>query len=1715
MKRILLFLILFGAGLGVLLYIDRSQQRESDFPPQQPREEQPLAPEESAGDGESAPAAGSDGGVAEADADPEEAAEQEGPRAELSGRTELRWTDREGGRRYRFQAEDMIPLGGGQYNAVGVRLAVFEEDAGGNSVEATTMVAERGRLAVEFQEGSFGLADEGRVTLFEVEVVQLSGGALVPVAFTAPQLLVDVDDQTFQSLGDDTVQVAGQGLDAVGTGLRVDGQVESFTFAGGGRIRFLGRDASEPPGSDASNVELDTRESGGAVTVLREASGRVRAETSARSRLVAQLPGSGEGDADAGVAVIDSDELELFAAPDPEGRLVPDTGLARGNVVARREPDSFRGQQAELFLGAAGVLERVLLTGAPEVEVLVQEQRQGEIREVPVRVSGEGPLDVRPEEAVTFELSGSSRLESLDGRIEVTATEGISGVVIPDGRRGEFIGRGEVVLLESGFRVETTPELLARIPGDSRRALDVIASGSTRAVSATPQLEMLASAGLELQRRGELWILPEARGVTITESGERQWTMSGGILRDVDWLSRSFEVLEGFRFAGLDIEASSEEASVSGPLEVELRGTPGKPAEVRRVDAAALARGNILRRSGDTVRGEGEVLVELTGEAQSARVEAEMAELELASLPAGVEPGAAPRPYAIRATGVEEARIERGPESTWLGGETLLVEGVLGEQQEPAFEHLLSTGEVDLHYRGSLTVDGVGERFEIFEDGRARLSAAAGERVDAWGQLDQGDMPYELTAEWIEYVPPSNQEDEGTLTAYAPNVLLQTVLLPISPLRDGLPEDEDKGATQFTDARGERLVADSDGIELLGSVRIEGRDRDDRPVVVRTERARLVPAEAGAEEVPELPGQALPPGLASIQEIQLQDGFRLDYADRAHAEGESALITRTRAVFEGDSSGPMAQVKVSGLAMESHLIDLDLESFLVTTTRGILRATGPAGIWSMRFASMVPVEEEAETMVVIGAPVYESGTGGGARADWGVLWIHAETWKERARQELFGIEPTAGMERMVAPPLPIMDLLPNVFRDLKDESVMRFARAIYLDGNAEVTEAEDTVARAGTMYLDLVKAEGWMRDSELLFELEVGSETQQVRTRSAELYTASDGTLAADQATLTACIHDDPHYVVETGGLRIEPRAQGGWRISASSNLLRFQNGFFLPLPPLGDAILDRGGGFRGFEAADGEVYGVESFNFGSSARFGNSVQTGLNSDLGKVGKGVGTILGFDPRFVEGRWVYEGAWLGSRGALLGLGLRLRDTYPDKSPDERFWLDIYASGINDGERDRGIVRVPVDERDSLRTWTRARGRYPFSKKTWIDVAFSTQSDPGVQAEFYQRDYLRWEQRDNFVHWRKARGSDYFNATVQVRLDDYRTDVEKLPALGAYHGQRKLTDVSGLPLLYGTSLDVAYLRRLQGDPRYEFTFPDGPTDRDALRVDNRHKLDLPIALGVGGLRLTPFTEARLTAWSEGFDENTQPTRGALLGGGELSSVYWKTLENQYTHEITPSVRWEQAMLYEDKGGPPILFDASDLPYNSENLDVGIRTRWYRPGKRRSLDLEARAVRLYDRQDGLPDTLQVLTLGSYRDRWGSWPIAVTYDGRFDTDLDSTLYSFTRFGFSPAEPLVMEVGHRRGADETGQRLFESATLAARWRLNPKWELEGRQTVALRDDSRLNNQFTLRRYSHDFILEVGAGYQVGEGGTFTISWRPLLGYDQRPLGLIRDADYR
>ena len=132
------------------------------------------------------------------------------------------------------------------------------------------------------------------------------------------------------------------------------------------------------------------------------------------------------------------------------------------------------------------------------------------------------------------------------------------------------------------------------------------------------------------------------------------------------------------------------------------------------------------------------------------------------------------------------------------------------------------------------------------------------------------------------------------------------------------------------------------------------------------------------------------------------------------------------------------------------------------------------------------------------------------------------------------------------------------------------------------------------------------------------------------------------------------------------------------------------------------------------------------------------------------------------------------------------------------------------------------------------------------------------------------------------------------------------------------------------------------------------------------------------------------------------------------------------------------------------------------------------------------------------------------GGVAFALQHDGRYDLEAEQTLYSRVAIGVEVEEGFSVETGFHHGKDALGADLFEAASVAARWRISPKWELEARETVSLLDSEGLSSRLTLRRYTHDLILDMELSNRAGEGGSsISFSLSPVVGWASARLGIL------
>ncbi|MFT5050041.1 MAG: hypothetical protein ACI8QZ_001435 [Chlamydiales bacterium] len=1688
MRKLALFLVVFGLGFAALLLIDRasrgaSEPEAADQAPEVAVESDPESgPADPPGGLAGAPELGG-GGQPDQDTGvrprPDMGAGQEGVRVRLEGPLSFTAFGASGARSHRFNAGHVQPRepdGRGVYDAHNLTIETYDPATGDLRM---TVTAVRGRIRID-EGGGMRLADEGGVELFDVTVTQHTGGALVPLVFSAEHLIGRIDVEAFETAGDTEVVIEGVGLSGRGRGLVFDGLSGSFRLTRGGSFDFSSDTGTPLRFSTPENGPLQIDRVDDTHLTLRASDGvEIGLQADPLGRVTAR-------------------EAELFARI--EGSEVQlERAIVTGEVEATRGTDRFAGDRARLAFGEDNQLAQLEMEGSPEWELTLADQGEGALR---VEGDGVGPLIVDWLGTLHFDMRGVSSFRVPSRDLVVQAAGGMSGTINENGSDGQFRALESVRLTDALWNV-VTDELSIRIWGDGRVRTSAVGLTRIAGTDASGQpVDMTATDGVELAGEGEAWRVVLAREVELVTTGVDGLRMTAGLVRDADLAQQTLEAEGGVTYSSPLGTGQAQRASVLGSNDFELHGGEGDLARFRitppvKTHSAADEAANIgnfqareIAVHAQKVDATGDVSATILAGARTYRLESDTLQVETENLERRTGStftavGTGVRRASLRESGLD---VTLSADEVRLSGAWVESEVESGNAPEPA--DVVASGSVEVEYFGGIEVGAAGARFILERDASGRIEAEEGQRVSAWGRFPDSELPYELTADWVEF----NAE---RVRAPKPSVFVDTQLMPF-----GLPVVT---RNRFTRADADWLVADQDGLLLTGGVHLEGADQEDYGLTLDADMLRLL---VNNSDSPVARGEAAP--VVSVERFEAWGGFRANYQGNALVQGNYCLASPERLLLEG---GP-ARVDVLGLALESRQIDVDLVNFLVTSERGIMRSSEDHGDWSIEFSSVRPIQDGDETMIALLAPVYTARTSG-ARADWAVFWIDSEAWGQKGREVLWG-EPNSMPEGPVPVPLPERDLLPNIFRQLHAGSLSGFMRALYLEGEAEVTENGAREARADAIFIDTVANQAWLRNAEVVPVLHLGTRVQRVRTRAEELHTAVDGTLRASHASLSACDHEVPHYQIETGELVLEPREGGSWRISARKNRLFFGGGFQVPLPPIGRAVLDPGGDLVGFENDSGELITFDRLVFGNTARFGTAVTTAFQRDIGKVGKTVSKAAGFSKN-VKGKWNYEVAWLSSRGPLARVGLQLRERSRRGHGDEEFWLDMYVSAVPDGGSDRGLVRVDEADRDDLRQWANARGRYPIANNEWLDLAFTKQSDAGVQAEFYENEFLEYEERDNYLHWRKADGVTYLDAAASVRSEGFRTQVEELPSVGLYQGSTPVADIAGVPVFWGTKLDVEYLRRRESDRSepevfgdgVESIFDDGLGDSEVLRVDNTHRLAMPIELGDTGVRATPFVDAELTAWDRGEDSSDHPARAGLFGGAELSASFWKVRDDGFIHALAPSASFRGDLAIEESGGQPVVFSERERPLDGKELRLGLRSRWWQPGNSKRFDLELLGIQRYDRADSLPDQRELGLLGNLHTDIGVTPFVLLYDLRFDLEESTTSYSRTTIGARPRKDLALELSHDRGLDDAGQQLYEAATVAARYRFSPKWEVEGRQTISFLDNGRLNNDFSLRRFAHDVLLEIRVSFRAGEGTSFSFNLAPLLAWRRRRLGRL------
>lgn len=1606
--------------------------------------------------------------------------------------------------------------------------------------------ADAARLTRLPDQGTLSVAYQKRVELENVFARVFTGLPLVPLTFRAPIATFAIDEASTPPrellTSPERIVLESPRMDAQGRELELDLAKGSLAFARDGEMSFRESGAIVATLSSAGPLTAERR------SAIQPASVELDARQAARVQLLGARPSELAAEH---VRVVGSEPASADAG------LVLDRLTAEDDVVWTAEGGVFHAGEAALDFDARGRFVSATLAGEPRARLVIQsKQADSSAPGARVEIAGTGPLVVAEEpetaeRAVGIRMGGPATATLAGGPGGALQSQGaLLARLFPERGSGTLRAEGGVVLEHPRANLEAAALELEVEPGP----LDIPSvhgktTGGARVVGTLAdgrEFTLTASGTIEIASEGDHWRVEKADGVVLSVADPDGFRARAASVVDFD--PERFTLTAN---GAVHLESSAgvlhgERLTLRGPRSFVLEDPSGEPvtfdgdlghAEAVRIEgqgerlsAAGSVRANLLWSSGAERRDRYDVEcdelvlerseeLDLDGVTRRRRFELDARGAVGAQVYSG---GETTRVRCGRLHGVHHERVLRVGEQDVLQASDSHVEALesvdayveiedarlhslcdrleLDREEladQPASHRARCSGSVRFTSEGRFRTEGTpprstpyhltGEGDELVLEGLAsgRLAPLPGGRAKLAGTLPTDERPFELLADWFAFSPGRE------LVAVQPEITLAA-----SPeTASGRPLEI--GGMRV---RAARLVATDERADFEGPVVASGTTRAGDAWTLETGSLSL----SGVARTES--------GTAALSAFAAEGGV-------AFHLGET-LVATGRSLFASDALGTLrlegapARLETPAFAAESDWVEVDpdLKIPLGTGPGRVLPSPpadatapaqeGPGGGWVLEvLGSKTLVEPDHLIYAIQGPRFLHQESGDRVSASWLLLWLDRGVWDTLVRGEELPIEEQLfetgrPRDRRLRWPGP----LGEIFAALSEQSFGLLLRELYLEGPVQALEGDDEVARAAAIYLDAVDGHGWVSEASLRIDEGGDSASNERLLVNADwLRHSTDGSLVADRATVTVCDQAEPHVKIETGDLRISPRGprvKDGFRLSLQHNHIEFYGWLRIPLPPISVPL---GPDFR-------PDFG--DFRLGDSARLGAFVTAGITRPAGGAGKVLNRVFGGDEVEYDANWRVRASYFGARGGLLDLGLELESK-------QDYWLEAFLGIIPDRGEDRGFVRVDESERSPVRRWFRGTGRFLVDDDQWVDTSFTAQSDPGVQSEFFEGDFLRYERDESYVHWRKARGPWYLDASVALRTDSFRASIDELPSLGVFRSRAPIGSLAGRSILYSGDARAEFLRRREGDPGVvspfgrPAQFEDGLGERDVLRFDTTHAIEAPLALSFAALRLTPFVSGRFTAWNEGEDEETSPTRTVAAAGARLSTTFWRDALGGSRHQVAPFVAVHSDVGITENGGDPLALDAVEAPQDGLFVDLGARARLFVLDGRSLLDADLRAVHANDSGGRAARWLPLAVFARLGLERLGLPVEVWHDGRYGLEDGETVYALTSVASKITEDLRLEAGHRRGRGADGQPLFEAATLGGIYTWTEKWEFENRQTFSLLENDRLDTRFLLRRFGHDLVFELETVFRAGEGTSFSVSLKPRFGWRPSSLGEI------
>jgi len=1709
-RRTLVFLLLFGAGLAILWWLERSGR-----PPA--RQETTLAPEAPA------PSPGDQGALSIAGTFE---ATQYDP---ITGRALLRL------RSENSRTEEGVDL------FERARIELLEPATGDPSATLRAGVA---RLQRKAGSPSLRPEHENRVELETVEAEFQSGVPLAPLSVRAPEAYIDATDPSHRLLvarNQVRFEAGGGALRGEGTGAFLDVDERRLELALNAWVELVDSSRKIARLVSLGRGPLQIRREGeaGHENLVIEVWNGARLELSGRTP-----------------STLSADHIVIRATPPEQGAALLLRGLdADGRVAWQLGADEFHGGRTVMTFDEDGELEAARLEDLPSMRISLAPEEEllpgiQPSKTETVLLQSEGAITARRESAGTsFDAGGPVSIETQDATLHSNGD--VHGFLAQNGESAAFRAVGGVALDGLGARLETAVFALDVERGDERRPkLHGVAEEGSRLAGKLDDGRPFTLTGpgrMEVVRDGETWRIAEGTDIDLAVEGLAgvggPMSARADRVSDFDLGVPRFRALGNVLFSSDEGSGSGDELVVEGPRRYTLRAR--SPARARLESSRGNAEAESVEVEGDRIHARGSVVAELSGlpvpppqglgglrfdrydlacddlvlvrtprsatqgREQGFRLEARgavMSQMLLGAEPSDIrctelsanrierfadESAATPLEArtTISASEVTEAHL-RGPKGdVSLSCASLAVERTESPAREPD-QQVLAAGRVRFQIESRFDLAGTGDVLTIDPDRTAHLEASAGGHVTLIGTVPNEGGPFRLEAERADVSLERFSAVQPVITA------------------------------QGWNASSDRLEATESSLELRGRVRFSGTTSQDEPWQL----------EAGSVWIEAQTGETV--RWSDLRHLRAAENVRFLLGSLLVASGDE--VTSPEAGILRFQGAP-AHIETPSIDYEADWMEFDPSlGIVVSTGRGSMHPPhslvqiGPAEIWRVEFLSSSTLVEPDSFVYVLQEPYFRYASEGNVAVDatvhasWSVLWLDRLRW-----QQIYG----GGDSRPATEPPPTdtrPDPMRRLFGFLDERNIPDVIHEIYFEGPVEALSGAEQIARADAVYLDLVSGHGWLANTTVSIPgRRLGQEFEKLIIKTDWLRHSADGSLRADSATVTTCSFDEPHVKLVTGDLQIRPEVNEGktvLRFSLDDNRVELYGRYRIPLARIDFSTDEK---FNPF---------WKSFQIANSARFGQLLSLRFTLPARGLGRAFDRWIGrwFKPGegaedsqrtaaredAFDARYHVDASYLGSRGGLLDLGFSI-------ASKERYWYDFFVGGAYDDGEDRGFLRVPSADRERLRLWMRSHGTFDRGPNRW-SLLYTDQSDFGVQSEFFESMFLSYEQDESYLQWKRRTDHLYAQASLKARVDSFRSDVEELPALDAYRGRAPLFRLGALSILHTGDVHADYVRRREGgattfdvdgdgfpDPLQSpfglpARFPDGLGNREVARIDTRQTLEAPWRLPFLGLTLVPFASVRATAWSEGVDPDQSPMRLVSEGGVRLGTTFWKSLAGGRVHQIAPFVQF-RSDVSSDLPDPTVPIDAIERAWFGDIVEVGARSRFFERGGDSVFDLDLRAAFATDRSDGADDGWLPLSVFA---RLGleafGLPLEAWEDLRFDLESKSAVYALSSIGARFGDRLGLQLGHQIGRDASQQELFDAITLAGFYRWTEKWEFEARQSISLLDNTRLDLNVILRRFGHDAVFEIESSFREGEGSSFGVNLSPLIGFSRNRIGYLK-----